>query len=315
MRRLAVLCLVVTSSITPVQAGQVPSAKQAQLPNDPGARALQWPFKVSGFPAAWGQAAGGTKVIVAVVDSGVSSSMELPVLARGFNELTDSSDARDDFGHGTIVANVIAARANNKIGGAGVCPTCLIMPVKVVSQAGFGTADLLTAGILWAAAHGAKVINCSITQPADEQEVDAAIAEAVSEGAVVVLAAGNSGSDDPARNGYPAGANPEAIRVAGVNQTGQLYNWSNRGSWVDVAAPGDAAQLDEFGKLKVGAEGTSVAAPFVAGVAGLILSKYPQLTPAQVKRAIVASAVPVAGQAFGRINASGALSFAGAEAA
>lgn len=260
------------------------------------------------LPFAWRISTGSPSITIAVIDTGVSPVADLKGrLAAGFNLITDTQDAHDDNSHGTMIASLIAAR-HDKVGAAGVCPLCRIMPVKVIGQSGFGTSDLLAQGIRWAAEHGAKVINCSITSTADSLEVDQAIADATAAGAVVVLAAGNNGSSDPAAGGYPAASSPEAIRVAAVNPAGTLYGWSNRGDWVDVAAPGSAAGVDATGHLHVNEVGTSVSAPFVAGLAGLILSVNPSLTPAQVKQIIISTGVSdPSGLTPPRINAVAAL--------
>jgi subtilisin family serine protease len=193
------------------------------------------------------------------------------------------------------VASIAAARTNNGVGIAGVCGRCSIMPVKVLDASGAGSSSTVAAGIGWAAAHGARIINLSAATPTDDPVLDAAIASATAGGATVVLAAGNQGSTDPAAGGYPAASSPAAIRVAGIDANGALFPWSNHGSWVDIAAPGSLAAAAANGQYYLGVQGTSVAAPFVAGVAGLLLSRDPSLAPAAVKALIVANGQPVAG--------------------
>lgn len=217
----------------------------------------------------------GAGVLVAIVDTGGPT---------GWNTLTRSGNAADDNGHGTIIANIVQS----------ICPTCSIMAVKVLDATGTGSTTDAASGVRWAVEHGARIINLSFSSPTDDPDLDAAIAGAVQRGVTVVLAAGNGGTTDPARSrapdggGYPAAASPAAIRVGAVNAKGWLYPWSNHGPWVDTAAPGTATVIGIDGR-PVTELGTSVSAPLVAGIAGLLLSRSPRLTPAMVKALIVSN--------------------------
>lgn len=157
-----------------------------------------------------------------------------------------------------------------------------------------GTWPTVAAGIVWAADHGAKVINLSFGAPRAIDAVGAAVAYARAKGAVVVAAAGNDGLDEAF---YPAGYEG-VVSVAGVDQNGALHPWSDFGSGVTIAAPGCAAS---------GFCGTSAAAPFVSGVAGLAFSLRPSLTPAQLASAMAASGDPLADASAtraGRVDAA-----------
>jgi subtilisin family serine protease len=174
------------------------------------------------------------------------------------------------------------------------------MPVKVLDAHGSGDDTLIAAGVVWAADHGARIINMSLGGPETTQGLTDAIAYAVGKGAVVVAAAGNSGTTVPF---YPA-ADPNAIAVAGTTETDQLFTWSNFGPWVGVAAPGcniAPALAGGYGPFC----GTSSATPVVSGLAALVLSVNSNAVPAEVRQAIARPAIPLPGVVqFGRINAS-----------
>jgi subtilisin family serine protease len=296
--------------------GPAPARLQAALaPNDAFFADWSWPAQATGLEQAWDATLGSASVTIAILDTGVSPVADLQgALLPGVDLVNGDADASDDNGHGTQVASVAAARTNNGLGIAGVCGGCSILPVKVLGADGSGSATTVAQGIGWAVDHGARVVNLSAAGPTDDPTLDAAIADAVARGAVVVVAAGNAGSADPAAGGYPAAAATAAIRVAGVDRAGALYSWSNRGPWVDVAAPGAVATASRDGSFLLGSQGTSLAAPIVAGVAGLLLSYQPALAPAAVKSLVTANGTAAAGLdvASGRIvNAAAALTALG----
>lgn len=261
--------------------------------------AAQWGLGRIGLPTAWDQTRGAAGLVVAVLDTGVDASH--PDLAgavlSGFNVIANNTDSSDLEGHGTAVAGVIAARSNNTAGVAGICWTCSILPVKVLGDDGTGDMATLATGIVRAAAAGARVINMSLGGPVGSATLDQAIAYAVEKNAVLVAAAGNNGVETPF---YPA-ANPNVISVAATDENDQLYSWSNRGTWVNVTAPGcDPATAP--GALYINFCGTSAAAPVVAGLAALTVSVLPTAARAAVMRAITASTDPLQSLP-GRINA------------
>jgi len=104
-----------------------------------------WPqqdgLRVAGFPKAWDVTQGSSKIVVAVIDTGVDSNHPdlRGALVPGWNFVGNNADSSDDHGHGTAVAGVVAARSNNHVGGAGICWRCLIMPVKVLDAKGAAT--------------------------------------------------------------------------------------------------------------------------------------------------------------------------------
>lgn len=267
------------------------SSAVSLLPNDALFSQFAWPAKAIDLPRAWALTLGSPKVTIAILDTGVTPVPDLAgALVPGYNFVAGNTDTLDDNGHGTEVASIAAARVNNHIGIAGVCGRCSIMPVKVLDSSGNGSPSTIADGVSWAVAHGAQIVNLSVDANEDSPVLDAAIAAASAQGVTVVIAAGNSGSSGAS---YPAASSPDAIRVAGTNAQNNLFGWSNRGASVDVAAPGAASAAMTNRTFFLGLQGTSVASPFVAGVAGLMLSKNGALSPAAVKSLIESTGTPL----------------------
>jgi len=256
-------------------------ARATQTPDPLSSTA--WGLRAIGAPALWKLGEGSPTVVVAVLDTGVDPKQPdlRGALLPGWNALDGSSETGDEFGHGTAVAGVVAARAHNGIGASGYCPRCSILPVKVLDATGHGFGDRIAAGVDWAAGHGADVINLSLSVSSHDDAIAAAIARASARGILVVAAAGNNGSTSPT---YPS-SEPNVISVAAVDPARQLYPWSARGGWVDLEAPGCnqsgnlAQRFDDFC-------GTSSAAAAASGVLALALSDG--ATPAAIRKALPA---------------------------
>ena len=232
----------------------------------------------------------------------------------------------DPDGHGTHVAGIIAS---NSIRVKSVAPQATIMPVRVLSSSGSGDVSDVACGIIYAANNGARVINMSLGLSLDEgtdivsPALSAAVAYAITKNVVVVAASGNDGTTGI--NTYPA-ALPDVIGVGAIsNNSGQPIVWfSNRGSYVDVVAPGvgiwstcsspstTCTTTDGDSNYEL-LSGTSMATPFVAGLAALILSIDQNLQFSDVASIITTSAVdkgavgPDQIYGFGLINAPQAI--------
>ncbi len=271
LRRVGVEQAVKTVRVKPPASPQpaatpAPALPLAISPNDPE-WSEQWALRQVGAPAAWALLPGSARpVVVAVVDSGVDPSQPdlQGALVPGADFADSTGSTADQYGHGTMVAGVIAARGNNNLGVAGVCWVCLVMPIKVLDANGVGTGTGVAEGIRWAADHGAAVVNMSFVLNGPDPEVEAAVAYAHARGVLVVAAAGNAGSGNAT---YPA-AFPMVVSVAGTDDTDQLYPWSSYGSWVTLAAPG-CSMTTALGGGFASFCGTSAAAPVVAGLAAL----------------------------------------------
>jgi hypothetical protein len=293
---------------------------QEFLPSDPsfpqqfavGGGAWGW-YKTHATQA-WEITKGSASVVVAVLDTGLITNGLADFDGQtvpGWNVMkksTDTSSSATD--HGTYVAGVAGLAFDNGIGNAGFCPGCKIMPVQVGTSSGAYDADL-AAGMVWAADHGARVINLSWAGPGASSTLTNAVNYARSKGVVVVAAAGNTNCDCP---NYPA-ATPGVIGVAGTSTTDAKQGDSNYGTWVKIAAPeGNMTAWPSInggpGYSPVG--GTSLASPVVAGIAGLLFSAKPSLSGSEVEQALVQSATPVAFPvASGRVDALAALQLLG----
>lgn len=267
--------------------------------NDPDWRQA-WGPRLIRAPGAWDMTTGTSSTIIAVVDTGVDArqpDLRGRVL-RGWDFQNNDSNAYDDNGHGTAVAGVAAAAANDGVGIAGICWHCLILPVKVLNSSGSGTHSNIAAGIVYATKHGADVINLSLAGPTYSAVVANAVSYARNHGVVVVAAAGNEGTT---RKFYPA-ALPGVLSVGASNGRDVLYNWSNHGSWVKLSAPG-CAYAGKPGPSWSWWCGTSFATPAVAGTAALMKSLRPDMTRRQIEHSLLSNTVRVRGIGLGRIDA------------
>jgi len=262
----------------------------------------QWGPRRVRASRAWDATRGSSSLVVAVVDTGVAyGHPDLQGLfVPGFDFVNNDADPRDDQGHGTAVAGVIAARTQNHEGQAGMCWKCSVMPVKVLDRNGSGPTSTIAAGIVWAVNHEARVINLSLGGAGTTQALQDAVHFAASQGVVVVAAAGNSGSSTKF---YPA-AYADALSVAATTSSDNLYDWSNRGrDWVQVAAPGcNVAPVRGGGYGNFC--GTSSATPIVSGIAALALSLDPGLGKDSLVQALRRTARRgIGGVEYGRVNA------------
>jgi len=302
-------------------------------PNDPSFN-QQWGLTNIKAPQTWDLQKGLSSVIIAVVDSGADLNHEdLKNRVIAGHDYVDGDDVpSDELGHGTHVAGIIGAQANNSVGVAGVNWDCRLLIIRVLNANNYGTSVNFAAGVDYARTHGAKVINLSLAiDPAGvpNATLSTAIANARAAGCVVVAAVGNDG-DNSVR--YPA-ADDNVIGVAAVDQYDVRASYSNANAFVDVCAPGGmgvggslhsptriystmpayhVTKNDEgFYNNYDYMHGTSMATPFVSGFAGLIFAQNPGWTNASVE-ALVTSSVDHLGSGaagtrndifgYGRIN-------------
>ncbi len=291
------------------------------VPNDPylassGTWGLSYPdlwglFAI-GMPEAW-DVTKGAGVVVAVVDTGVHvkhKDMAANVWQNageirrnridddgngyvdddaGWDFIRNRGNVKDPHGHGTHVAGTIAAVGDNALGVAGVAYQARIMPLRALDAKGSGRSTDLAKAIVYAADNGADVINNSWGGFGISWAIEDAVQAAADVGTVVVFAAGNDG-----RSGYALGDAllPDAIAVAATTQTGARASFSNWGDAISVAAPGVDILSLRAGKGAGGSKvkgkyvrlnGTSMAAPHVAGLAALLLADDPSLTRNEVR--------------------------------
>lgn len=282
-------------------------AKALEVPSDTY-YSNQWGLPKISAPSAWDTTHGDSGIEVGIVDTGIDSSH--PDLAGKIDKAADCtvstncvsvSSSVDDNGHGSHVAGIAAANTNNSLGVAGVGYNTHLISAKVLDKTGSGYYSWVADGIVWAADNGAKVINLSLGGSSSSSVLQDAVNYAWNKGAVVVAAAGNSGSSAPSYPGYYS----NVVSVAATDSNDQKASFSNYGSWVTVAAPG----VNILSSYKGGysyLSGTSMATPFVTGLAGLLFGQHPAWTNLDVRNQIQSTADKISGTGtywiYGRIN-------------
>ncbi len=296
-------------------------------PNDPN-YTEQWNLTVLNMLQAWDIEQGKPQVTVAVVDSGIATRhpefrsqlwenvgeipgngidddgngyiddrngwdfSDAPTLPGSGDWTVRDNDPEDETGHGTHVSGIIAAKVNNGLGIAGIAPNCRLMPLRAGFKYGGGAYlqnDDLAAAIVYAADNGARVINMSWGDTVRAFIIEDAVEYAHHRGCILVGAAGNSAA---VGSYYPA-ALKSVISVAGLGQEKQLYDGSNFGATINIAAPGEeilsTALNGEYRKRS----GTSMAAAHVSGVAALVLSANPHATNIEIQEKLITTAKPL----------------------
>ncbi|GIF03680.1 S8 family serine peptidase [Actinoplanes siamensis] len=279
-------------------------------------RGHQWDLAKMRAIEAW-HASTGAGVTVAVIDTGVdATNVDLAgKVLTGWDATTDQPGGDvDRHGHGTHVAGTIGAVTGNTIGVSAVAPDTRILPVRVLGDDGSGYMSDTAEGIVWAADHGAQVINMSLGATTQVGAVSNAVAYARDKGVTVVAAAGNErGAGSPVS--YPA-ADAGVVAVAATDSSDQVASYSNAGGYVDVAAPGSgivSTYPSALGRSYASMSGTSMAAPHVAALAALLEAAHPGLGPDRIEQAIETSAVDLGtpgkdeDYGYGRVDAVAAL--------
>jgi len=243
----------------------------------------------------------GSDQVIAIVDTGVD--LTHPDLAErlvpGVNLVAPGTPPQDDHGHGTHVAGIAAAATGNDVGVSGVAPGARIMPVKVLDASGNGSTAVIAAGIEWAVANGATVVNLSLgdagvgTRLTKGGQLNRAIRFAAERGVVVVAAAGN---DAALEVDYRRGV--DVIVVNAVDANGTPAPFTDSGDPRAVAAPGvDILATAPAGPSTIWPSGTpgydrlsgtSMATPIVSGIAALLRSRG--VPPAEVGPRLAATA-------------------------
>ena len=286
------------------------------LPND--LQAQQWFLPKINAPLAWDVSRGDTNVTVAIVDNAVSTTHEdlADVIWTNPNEIPNnfldddlngypddvhgydvanqdnntnppaSAPATSAWNHGTHCAGIAGASSDNGVGIASIGFNIRIIPVKASLDAtGGNTLERAYEGVDYAVAAGADIISMSWGSRGNSATGNLIMTMAMGRGAILIGAAGNNNSTDLF---YPA-AYSDVIAVGATDQADLKSGFSNYGAWIDVMAPGSSiyATFSDSTNMAYGSQsGTSMACPLVAGLAGLLLSAEPTLTPAQMKTAL-----------------------------
>jgi len=281
------------------------------VPNDPFYQAQQGHLRLIGLPEAWVLTTGDTRLI-AVIDTGVD--LDHPDLVakiwisadeisdngvdddgngyvddvRGWDFVNQDAVPQDGHSHGSHVAGIAAAHTDNGEGIAGVAWRASILPLKVLDNQGNGTFADVAEAVIYAADNGARILNLSLGGEEFSQTLEDAISYALSQGCLVVAAAGNSDTQ-PTPVEYPA-ALPGVLAVAATTDDNVPASFSNWGPEVDIAAPGvEILSANRSGSYYF-SSGTSMSTAHTSGLAALIWSLQPTLTPDQVAYIITRTA-------------------------
>jgi len=272
------------------------------VPNDPY-YSYQWNMYETtagiNIEPAWEITTGEPNIIIAVLDTGIAyenhkAFEQAPDLADthfvpGYDFANNDSHPNDDDGHGTHVAGTLAQSTNNNLGTAGIAFNCSLMPVKVLNRRGEAPYTTIADGVYFAADNGAKVINMSLGGPSDSITLRDAVAYAHGKGVTIICAAGNEYESGNLPS-YPAAYDDYCIAVGATRYDRTRAYYSNTGSYLDIVAPGGDLNVDQNGdgyddgilQQTFGSSpkdwgywfytGTSMAAPHVSAIAGLLLS-------------------------------------------
>ena len=301
--------------------------------NDPSLGSLYGLTKMSAFDA-WDITTGASSAVVAIVDTGVNynhsdlvsnilvNTAEVPANGidddsngyiddyLGYDFYSNDGDPVDENGHGTHCAGIAAARGDNSVGVVGIAWGASVLPVRVLGPGGGGTDGDVAAGVLYAVQRGASVISLSLGGSSPSTVIDSAIDYARIQGALVVVAAGNESENNDIFPSYPANSELDnVVSVAATDSNDALASFSNYGaSTVDLAAPGKQILSTYLADSYATISGTSMATPYIAGVAALMKSANPALTYADLKAGLFQSVDPQASLTAkvatgGRINA------------
>ena len=316
-------------------AEKVPLDRHFLTPNDPSFGS-QWGLSVINAPAAWNYFSTGSSVVIAIVDDAVERTHSdlspnlwvntAEIAGNGIdddgNGYIDDINGFDvgsndnnpnpptaDYGHGTHVAGISSARANNATGVASIGYSCKLMCVKSTT-----TATAITNGydgIVYAAVSGADIINMSWGGPTSSTTGQNVVNYAVSQGCILIAASGN---DNVSTQFYPAAFN-NVVSVAATASNDAKASFSNYGAWIDISAPGNNIYSTTVGNTYGNKSGTSMASPMVAGLAGLMKSLNPNMTNADLINCLLTTADNINAQngsyigqlGSGRIDAAAAM--------
>lgn len=290
-----------------------PSEEDSNLCNEQGVNL--WNIEYVKAPEAWKKGATGDGVNLAILDTGIANHPDL-VIVGGVSFIPESNSYNDDNGHGTHCAGIAAGVGHKKV--YGVARDCNLYAVKVLNNEGKTTATSVFAGLDWCTTNNIHVANLSLGYSGTPPSIAyaRAIKNCQDSGVTVVCASGNDYLDlfyyvlPPANSFFKGELNASPIAVGSIAENYVIAKTSSRGigyeDWnpVTVVAPGVNICSTYLNNSYAPLSGTSMACPHVAGLAALILQKYPKITPLEVKQKIIAGATalghsPYPNEAYG----------------
>ena len=290
--RRIISCIVIAATAFTFVIAFNPTQTFAAATNDPLID-QQWGLVAIGAPSVW-SITRGAGVTVAVIDSGSGPHPDLNANLDTGRTMFGSIDSAgvidvDVAGHGTHVSGIIAAVADNAIGGSGVAPQARILPIRVLDSLGSGDSKDVSKAVRFAVDSGVKVINLSLGGATESTSLTAAIQYAVDRNVLVVAAAGNGAADSTPK--WPA-ASDLALAVTAVDRNNSVTSFDQRGDYIDLAAPGSSILSTASNDYKI-QSGTSMAAAFVTGAAALLFAAQPSITAAQVRDVLQRTATDI----------------------
>ena len=285
-------CIVIAATASTCVFSFNPTQTFAAATNDPLID-QQWGLVAIGAPSVW-SITRGAGVTVAVIDSGSGPHPDLNANLDTGRTMFGSIDSAgvidvDVAGHGSHVSGIIAAVADNAIGGSGVAPQARILPIRVLDSLGSGDSKDVSKAVRFAVDSGVKVINLSLGGATESTSLTAAIQYAVDRNVLVVAAAGNGAADSTPK--WPA-ASDLALAVTAIDRNNGVTSFDQRGEYIDLAAPGSSILSTASNDYKI-QSGTSMAAAFVTGAAALLFAAQPSITAEQVRDVLQRSATDI----------------------
>ncbi|MCK5689481.1 S8 family serine peptidase [Myxococcota bacterium] len=293
------------------------------VPNDPYYD-QQWHLTHVAASGGWDYGRGSADVKIAIIDSGVDLTHEdlAGKLLSPRDALNGDSDPTPDYydGHGTCCAGIAAATTDNSKGVAGLCPDCSVIPIRIMSESGYGSYTADSDAFYWAVDHGAHILSNSwgtVTAAPISYNMQAAINAAADDaregaGALILFAAGNDGR---ANESYELASHRSVMSIGATGRGDSRESYSNYGAELDVMAPAASVTVDMTGSKGYNPEmmysdyndtdytggfsGTSAACPAAAGVAGMIFSADTTFTRAQVMSIMTATADQIGSTSYG----------------
>jgi serine protease len=293
--------------------------------NDPFV-SFQWHFDSIQAQTAWDLSTG-AGVVVAVLDTGLAAGSQdgIGCTVSPIDIVNGDNNPADGDGHGTHVSGTVAQTTNNNVGVAGLAHGACVMPVKVLDDAGNGDFADIADGLVYAVNQGARVINMSLGTNArfgvtSIAVMDAALDYAYANGVTVVCASGNDGNRNNVS--YPA-IYPSTIAVGATDFRNSVPRYSNKGTGLDLVAPGGDLGRDDNGdgyadgvlqETHSGGswgyyffQGTSMASPHVAAAAALLISQGIYTSPDQVRSALTCTALDLGSAGYDSASGHGLL--------